>query len=140
MRLNRKAREDGAVIVEFAIVFVLFVTLLSGLIQYGAIFATQQSLSHAAAEGARAAVDVIEGGQAETRAEAAVADQLEWLDPAGVVAAANVSTCASPPYPADTECLVVETSYDWDGHAIVPSMLPLPQPETLTARAVIVRD
>ena len=56
--LAHRDAESGAVVVEFAIVFVLFVTLLWGLISYGAIFAVQQSLSHAAAEGARAGVDV----------------------------------------------------------------------------------
>lgn len=138
--MSREPREDGAVVVEFAIVFVLFITLLSGLIQYGAIFAVQQSLSHAAAEATRAGVDVVDPDDAEARAEAVVVDQLDWLDDAGITSVPNVEACASPPYPAASDCLVVEVAYDWAGHAIVPAVFPLPQPETLTARAVIVRD
>lgn len=171
---RRLARQDGAVLVEFAIVFVLFVTLLGGLIQYGAIFAVQQSLSHAAAEATRAAVDVVDDTEAKTRALDVVEDQLEWLDVAGMTVGpsgtascsdgvdndadgdtdgldtdclrtlatedALIQPCASPPYPAGTECLVVEITYDWAGYALVPTLLAVATPDTLSARAVIVRD
>jgi Flp pilus assembly protein TadG len=55
--LGRRNRpEDGAVIVEFAAIFIVFAMLLWGLISYGVIFAAQQSLTHAVAEAARATV------------------------------------------------------------------------------------
>jgi Flp pilus assembly protein TadG len=130
-------REDGAVIVEFAIVFVLFMTLLWGLISYGAIFAVQQSLTHAAAEGARAAVNVPDPATAATRAEQVAADQLNWLDAAGVTVVASVTGCD---YDAAIECVYVTTSYDWAGHAIVPSILDIATPDTLSSRAVVQHD
>lgn len=139
---GRPESQDGAVVVEFAIVFVLFLGLVAGLIQYGAIFMTQQSLTHAASEGTRAAVDVVDPTQAEARARAAVADQLDWLDTAAytVEPSPMVEPCDPAIYPAGTECLVVEVTYDWAGYRIVPSLLGVPTPDTLTARAVIVRD
>ena len=142
---RRRARgdgQDGAVVVEFAIVFILFVVLLAGLIQYGTIFAVQQSLAHAAAEATRAAVDVIDPADAQTRAEAVVADQLDWVDADGLTVGppTMVQACDTTVYPAGTECLVVELSYDWAGHALVPTLIAVATPQTLTARAVIVRD
>ena len=48
------------------------------------------------------------------------------------------------PCPADyttaTECLVVEVAYDWANHPVVPAMLAVPTPDTLTAHAAIVRN
>lgn len=141
-RIERPFDDDGgAVVVEFAVVFILFVVLLAGLIQYGAIFMTQQSLTHAAAEGTRAAVDVIDDADAETRARAVVADQLDWLDPAGLTVGPSpmVQSCDTAIYPAGTECLVVDITFDWAGHRIVPTMIGVATPDTMTARAVIVR-
>lgn len=140
-RVRRDPRQDGAVVVEFAVVFVLFVTLLAGLIQYGTIFAVQQSLSHAAAEATRAAVDVVDDTVAQDRAEAVVADQLDWLREEGItVGPADMTVTCDESYPADTDCLVVEVAYDWADHALVPTLFAVATPDTLTARAVIVRD
>lgn len=130
-------REDGAVVVEFAVVFILFMTLLWGLISYGAIFAVQQSLTHAAAEGARAAVNVPDPATAATRAEQVAADQLDWLEAAGLTVAASVTPCD---YDATIECVYVTTQYDWANHAIVPSILDVATPDTLSSRAVVQHD
>lgn len=138
-RRRASGDQDGAVVVEFAIVFVLFVTLLAGLIQYGAIFAVQQSISHAAAEATRSAVDVVDDTQAQARAQQVLDDHLAWLDAAGVTATPAVGACPAT-YTTATTCLVVDVAYDWAGHPVVPAMLAVPTPDSLTARAVIVRD
>lgn len=145
VRRHQHQHQDGAVVVEFAIVFVLFVTLLAGLIQYGTIFAVQQSLSHAAAEATRAAVDVVDETEAQDRAEAVVADQLDWLREEGITVgpdpmAMPCEEAAPATYPAGTDCFVVRVAYDWANHALVPTMFAVATPQTLTARAVIVRD
>lgn len=136
----RQHDQSGAVVVEFAIVFVLFITLLWGLISYGAIFAVQQSLSHAAAEGARAGVDVPDPTDAEGLAAAAVTDQLGWLDDAGVTTAATVEPCDAAVYGAGHDCLVVTVTYDWQDHAIVPKLVDVAVPSELSSRAVVVFD
>lgn len=133
--------QDGAVVIEFAIVFVLFATLLAGLIQYGTIFAVQQSLSHAAAEATRSGVDVVGTADAEARAQQVLDDQLKWLDPAGVASTVQADVPCDPAiYPAGTNCLEVEVTYDWEDHAIVPMLVAVAVPDTLRSRAVIIRD
>ena len=55
--LNRRPtarRDDGAAMVEFAFVGLLFVLFLTGIISFGLILSFKQNLTQAAAEGARA--------------------------------------------------------------------------------------
>ncbi|WKL13572.1 pilus assembly protein [Comamonas testosteroni] len=49
-------QQQGAAAIEFAIVFPIFFLIFYAIITYGLIFAAQQTLTLAAAEGARAAV------------------------------------------------------------------------------------
>lgn len=134
----RDRAEDGAVIVEFAVIFIVFVALLWGLISYGVIFAAQQSMAHAASEGARTGVGVADQAGAITAAEDIAYDQLSWLgddDPAdGLEVDASIAPCD---YDATKYCLVVETTYDWANFPIVPSLLDISTPNTLTSRAVV---
>ena len=73
--------EEGAVIVEFAAVFVVFAMLLAGLITYGMVFAIQQSLEHGTSEAARSVVGVMDEGTLEERVEDTLNSQLAWLVP-----------------------------------------------------------
>lgn len=66
-------------IVEFAFVFIVFAMLLAGLISYGMIFAVQQSLEHATSEAARAVVGIEDQGEAESRVDEVLEEQLSWL-------------------------------------------------------------
>ncbi len=49
-------KQQGAAAIEFAILFPIFFLIFYAIITYGLIFAAQQTLTLAAAEGARAAV------------------------------------------------------------------------------------
>src|SRR5207237_2360701 len=49
-------RQDGVAAVEFAIVAMVFLVLLFGILTYGYIYSMDQSMNHAAEEGARAAI------------------------------------------------------------------------------------
>lgn len=51
-----EARQKGAAAIEFAIIFPIFFIIFYTVVTYGLIFAAQQTLTLAAAEGARAAV------------------------------------------------------------------------------------
>lgn len=51
----RRAADDGAAAVEFALVSVLLLTLLFGIVQYGYYFFQSQSATSSAREGARLA-------------------------------------------------------------------------------------
>lgn len=133
---ERLRRQDGAVIVEFAAIFIVFAMLLWGLISYGVIFAAQQSLTHGAAEAARATVGMSDPVAAEQRAEDMLDQELDWLshgiDPARTDA--SVEPCDNDPA---VDCMTVRVTYDWGGHPIVPSILNVATPDTLTGRAVV---
>lgn len=152
--LRSHQREEGAVVVEFAVVFGLFVVLLSGIIQYGVIFAAQQSLSHASAEAARAVVNIVDEDDDGSAADEAVVrvgevldQQLSWLD--GSIDASDtakvdyVVQCADagcdeaiqPAADACADCLQVVVTFDWEDDAVVPTIFPVFTPSTLTATA-----
>ncbi len=76
---------NGAAAVEFALVLPLLMLLLFGIISYGVMLSFRQSLSQAAAEGARAAAVTFVEGQKQSEAYSSVN---EALDSFGV-------TCAS---------------------------------------------
>lgn len=57
-RTSRFRRQRGAAALEFGLVFPLFFVLFYGIVAYSLIMTLEQSLTHAAAEGARAAVAV----------------------------------------------------------------------------------
>lgn len=54
--MSKKIARKGVVAVEFAIVFPIFFLIFYAVVTYGLIFAAQQTLTLAAAEGARASV------------------------------------------------------------------------------------
>ena len=54
--MKRKYKKKGAAAIEFAIIFPIFFIIFYAVVTYGLIFAAQQTLTLAAAEGARAAV------------------------------------------------------------------------------------
>ena len=51
-----QVKQKGAAAIEFAIIFPIFFIIFYAVVTYGLIFAAQQTLTLAAAEGARAAV------------------------------------------------------------------------------------
>lgn len=134
--------ERGTVLVEFALVFALFVLIIHALIVFGMILATKNSLTHAAAEGARAAVGAVDDpmtagvDERVERARIKVNDSLSWLDqydPADTTAAVN--PCAS----GSSDCITVTITYPYSSRPVVPSPpgLGLVIPTNLTSTAVV---
>ena len=79
-----KGAERGSVLVEFSLVFALFVLVIYALISFGVILAAKNSLTHAAAEGARAAVAVVDDEMTPKderllRAKEKVDQALDWF-------------------------------------------------------------
>lgn len=74
IRIARPARQQqGVAAIEFAIVLTVLMLILLAIIGYGAIFWTQQQLSAAAGEGARAGLQARYSGQANVQATACAA-------------------------------------------------------------------
>ena len=132
--------ERGSVLVEFAFVFGLFVLVIYALISVGMILAAKNSLTHAAAEGARAAVGVVDNPRTPEdervlRAEAKVGESLDWFgskyQPDDTKA--KVGPCGG------AECITVKITFPYESRPLVPPTpgLGLVLPSNLTSTAVV---
>ena len=143
--MQRAKGEEGTALIEFSLVFALFVFILYALIAFGTALALKQSVTHAAAEGARAAVGVADdpGTAEDDREEAAkdeVRDSLDWIGDKysdGDVTAVVID-CPSAP-PGTTSCMRVKITYPYKDKPIVPSApgLGVVLPDTMTSTAVV---
>ena len=123
--------------VEFALVAVLFVSILYALIYFGMALATKQRVTNAAAEGARSAVGAPDAPTAVSRAEARVLGLLDA--PNGRYTVAPVAASCPAPSSAGAECITVTVTYNWDTHPVIPAapglgVLPL---GTIVSKAVV---
>lgn len=149
-----RTRDLGAVILEFAIVAALFMTLLWGIIGYGVIFAVQQNMTHGASEAARGAltqgtpgrindgspygaIDPAGAGPIETFAIDLVNQtQLDWHPDivANATVTADVHACT---YDAALDCLTVAITYPWETNPIVPTLFDVAVPDALEATSTV---
>lgn len=126
----RNRREQcGVVAIEFALVFLfgllpLLLLTFSGVL----IFAAKQSLTLAAANGARAALHYGTDAQRQTYACQAALSSMQWL----ITFAGQTPNCTSDPItvsgpttcpsavPTGVQCITVKTSFDYDTHPFLP--------------------
>lgn len=132
------SRQRGAAAIEFALVFVLFFMVLYGAIAYGMVFAVKHSITQAASEGARAALQDVTGGLPARLAVAqtTAANAISWLGtlaPTPVVDTDCVATTAS------LTCLKVTITYDYAANPIIPAIpgLGIALPDNLVAQAIV---
>lgn len=132
MSRRSRRRDDGAAAVEFALVVPLLLLLLFGIISYGVMPSFRQTMSQAAAEGARAAAVTLLEADKQAAGYAAIDNAFESFGTtcdAGVLRKKGtaVGTCTvtspGPCVPAATgvQCVTVTLSYDYRDHPIVPS-------------------
>ncbi len=122
---------------EFALVFLIFFSLFYGIVAYGLAFTIRQTLTMAAEEGARAAVqDAPDVATRLARANATASGVLSWLPAAGVTVNAAAVACVVNPA---SQCVTVTVNYDYAGHPIVPvlPLLGIAIPATLGATATV---
>jgi Flp pilus assembly protein TadG len=149
LRKRFQKSEEGAAMVEFALVIGLFVVVLYGLIAYGLALDLKQNMSHAANEGARAAIGAVPTG-AETPEQAAervakdtvvrAMKSFGQFDSSMVDAKADAAQCQPNPPTASAECITVTLTYPYGSKPIVPNApgLGVVIPDTMTAKAVVV--
>lgn len=159
-RVTRKLRnERAAVLVEFSLVFVLFIALLYGLIAFGLVLALKQSVTNAAAEGARAAVGQYTATDAGQTAYAQARDGVDWVggsrccwsdegyagaddDPDAPLVINPVTQPCDEAEPEGPACsITVTVRYDYDRAPLVPA-LELPGfsflfPDTISSEATV---
>ncbi len=137
-RSGLRRDESGAALVEFALVFGLFVFILYGLIAFGMMLALKQSVTNASAEGARAAVGITDEAAAITKAKDTVADRLDWLGGKyqSSDTTASVGFCSGSTGP---KCITVKINYPYSSRPLVPPApgLGLITPDSFGSTAVV---
>lgn len=129
-------REDGAALVEFALVITLLMTFVMGILTYGIILGLHQSITHAASAATRAAV-VVPEDEIPGRVATVVDDQLSWLGGRSThveVSSLEVGACEDG---SGARCVAVTVSYPYEAQPILPSILGLPVPETVSSTAIL---
>lgn len=128
-------RQRGVAAIEFALMFLFGILPLLLLTFTGVmIFAAQQSLSLASAEGARAALQYGSTAQRQINACNAAQRSMAWLltyanenancatpsSPGGTYAPIAVSGSAPCPSNASALCITVVASFDYNNHPFIP--------------------
>jgi Flp pilus assembly protein TadG len=133
---------------EFALVIPIFVFVLYGLIAYGIALSAKQTITHSAAEGARAAVGAVPNpGETQDQAEVRVARDRVAKDVHGSLSgndqyvdtsATAVGYCNAP-LTTGPKCITVKVTYPYSAHPLVPQApgLGLVMPDTLSSTAVV---
>lgn len=126
----------GATAVEFALVFPIFFMLFYAIVAYGLVMTIQQSLTLAAAEGARAAVQDGTDTERVSRATATAKGVLSWLPGVDEPTATSPAACAANPA---ARCVTVTVSYNTKGNKSIvpPPLLGISIPATLSATATV---
>jgi Flp pilus assembly protein TadG len=120
-----RSRQQGVVAIEFALIFIfgllpLLLLTMSGVL----IFAAKQSLTLAADNGARAALQY--GTNREATACQVAEQSMQWLLTFSGVAAPDcadgpiVVTTIACPANAGLKCVQVVTSFDYTAHPFIP--------------------
>lgn len=127
-------REDGVAALEFAIVSMVFLVLLYGILTYGFIYGMDQSMNHAAEEGARSAISKTTEADAITFAKQTAYDRMSSFHPALQMSdiTATVDDCDT-----SYRCITVTIAYPWNTRPIIPAFPGLPTPSQLIAEATI---
>ena len=138
--------DRGAALVEFALVALLFMFFIYAVAVFGILLSTKNSITHAAAEGARSALTVSDlpaatlDARRVTQATTTVANSLSGTlgshyNPSDV--SASIAGCDNP---ADThKCITVTITYPWSTRPIVPQLpgMGLATPNNVRATAVV---
>jgi Flp pilus assembly protein TadG len=142
--LRRDGRTDeGAELVEFAIVVVLLVTLVYGIVSLGLTLAAKVTLTQAASDGVRAGIVMTTAALQESTSQNQASNDLGWMGKGTCGTSGTTITCVSTeaPCPANTTqtCLTVTVTYNYSSSPLFP---PLPGlgvlvPSTISSSATL---
>jgi Flp pilus assembly protein TadG len=135
--------ESGAAMLEFALVAPIFFFILYALVVFGMALALKQSVTNAAAEGARSTVGVVDNTAtpADERVDNArdvVLQRLGWLSSsqkASLTINPTIATCSV----GTGTCITVQVTYPYDANPLVPSapIIKQIQPKTVGSTATV---
>jgi len=144
MAMGQSRRERGAVTVEFVLVLPFFLFLIFEIINYGMMLSFRQTMSQAAAEGARAAAVAppnLDGATRVPIAKAAVSEAFEGQIGPPLSCTSGGLTCTVTPSPSPCTtppCRIsVALSYPYRGSVrdVMPHIFGNPLPTTVTYTA-----
>ena len=139
---ERRKRQRGASAVEFALVFPLFFMIFYAIVTFSLLFVAQQSLTLAAEEGARAALNYQQAQSvnaaldSRTAAACQAATSLtNWL---AAQASCNASW-APCTFDATMRCVTVTLTYNYQSNPLVPPvpLLNAALPATLSSTSMV---
>ena len=140
---RRRHDQRGAALVEFAIASMVLLMLLFGIITYGYALSFKQSLTQAAAEGARKAA-VSTSATAAANAATAVEKAVDAFDRDCDPNDGDGTTCTYSMLATDTGCATdnicmrVRVTHDWKNYPLLPVFpgLGLLLPDTLQSTSI----
>ncbi|MGH8991260.1 MAG: TadE/TadG family type IV pilus assembly protein [Acidimicrobiia bacterium] len=122
---NRRLRgERGAAVVELSICLIVIVVIVFGVVSYGVILSFKQTMTQAAAEGARAGAmgtNTTASGLASNATAKSLGAFGKTCGSGGLTCTFTVNPCV--PGPPSAKCIEVDLVYDYQGHPLLP---PLP--------------
>lgn len=146
LRAAWKSRRDerGVALLEFALVAPIFFFILYALVVFGMALALKQSVTNAAAEGARSTIGVVDNPATtgvDERVENArnvVLQRLSWLSTsqkASLTITPTIATCTV----GTGQCITVKVTYPYDANPLVPSapLIKQIQPKTVGSTATV---
>ncbi|MGI8806299.1 MAG: TadE family protein [Acidimicrobiales bacterium] len=104
---------------EFSLVILPLIFVLYGLIAFGMMFALKQSMTNAAAEGARSALGAPAGTEVAV-AKAAVAQRMGWLGAKYSAADSPDPVVAPCVNDATKNCITVRVNYPYGTKPLIP--------------------
>jgi Flp pilus assembly protein TadG len=136
--MKRLHGENGVELLEFALVIPIFVFVLYGLIAFGMMLSAKQTVTNAAAEGARAAVGASTDpvGAARARVGQAMNSYSGYNAADPKQFDAQVAPCTNN---AAASCITVKVTYPYGDKPLIPPApgLGLVMPSTLSSTAVV---
>jgi Flp pilus assembly protein TadG len=139
--MKRLHGENGVELLEFALVIPIFVFVLYGLIAFGMMLSAKQTVTNAAAEGARAAVgasgDPVAAARSKVGSAMASYSGYNVQDPKQFDG--QVAACDPVNSPAGPKCITVKVTYPYGDKPLIPPApgLGLVMPSTLSSTAVV---
>ena len=117
---NAKGRRRGAALVEFALISVLFLTMLLGMLQFGIYLSATNTLWNGAREGARVAAvlsNSLTTADADAQIRAQVVRTIAPLEASKVTVTVTPDTSAARAYGT---AVTVRVSYDMRSKLFIP--------------------
>ena len=128
----------GTVAIEFALVLVIFLSIMFGIIAFGFQFAARIALSYAVAEGGRSAVAGLSSLERQQRASDAVTRVLTSFSPL-LDPSKAIITVSSEGQTADGEVIDVEVTYNDSRFNVFP-FLPVLNANRAVQTSFLVAD